>query len=90
MLKWHMIQNYNKDILAEVNIENGVKLPEINRKLLFERQDGKLFLGEFQEKKDGIFGFVTFTGGTAHIIDDIGLSGNNINGVLWTYFDIAE
>jgi hypothetical protein len=90
MLEWNTIENYNKDILVEVNIENGVRLPDVNKELLFERQDGVLFLGEFQEKNDGNFWFVTFSGGSAHVIDDVGLSDKNINGVKWTYINRAE
>jgi hypothetical protein len=89
MLEWNIIDGYNDDILAEVNIENGVKLPEFNRELLFERHDGRLFLGEFMDR--GRFNSVGFRAMYyGDLMDDVGLNGNNINGVKWTYFNRAE
>jgi hypothetical protein len=56
MLKWNVIGNYDKDILAEVNIENGVKLPEINNELLFEGRTEYYFLVNFEKRMMEIFG----------------------------------
>jgi hypothetical protein len=89
MLDWNIIDGYNNDVLVEVNIEKGVKLPEFNRELLFERHDGKLFLGKFIDSDSfNSVGFRAVYGGC--LMDDVGLNGNNINGVRWAYFNRAE
>lgn len=82
MLEWFKIENFNSNWIHHANVENGVKLPELDEEVLF---CGKRY---FDESKDLYFsGWLREDARGCYVVWPRGDSSRELNGLYWARFN---
>lgn len=82
MLEWFKIENYNSNLMYRANVENGVKLPELEEEVLF---CGKAYT---DESKDLYFsGRLRENARGCYVVWPKGDISDKLNGLYWAKFN---